>query len=175
MNLGMRVILAAAALLGSIATAGATDQNINITATVASFCKIAGSTAPADDSIDWTPLITNGDISATASNKSYAVVCNKATDITLSSLNGAMTGPASAGAGWDNVINYTVAASGFATVSGSTATNAAATGIETLGTTTRATPGSANIDLAITPVANANPLVPGVYSDTLRVTITPQP
>lgn len=170
-----RAIWAAVAVLWGIQSAQATDQNINITATVTSFCKIAGSTAPSDDSIDWTSLITNGDIAATATNKSYAVVCNKATNITLSSLNGAMTGPASAGAGWDNIINYTVAASGFASVSGSTASTASATGAETLGTTTRATPGSANIDLVITPVANTNPLVPGIYNDTLRVTIAPQP
>lgn len=172
----LSALLASSMLLISTLGAHATDQNIVISATVNGFCKIDTSLTPTDDTISWTSQITDGYLPAspTATNKSYAVVCNKATNISLTSLNGAMTGPSSA-AGFENIINYTVAASGFATIATvSTATTSSASGAETLGTTTRATPGSANISLVITPVANTNPLAEGTYQDTLRVRIEPQ-
>jgi hypothetical protein len=167
---------AAAMTLAGLGSAQATDQNINISATVNSFCRIAGSLTPADDTLDWTARITAGAITDTSvSNKTYAVVCNKASDITLLSVGGGMTGPAAA-AGFENVINYTASASGFVTVNvGSTATTAGTGANETLGTAARGTPGAANIVVAITPIANTDPLVEGTYTDTLRVTISPQP
>lgn len=171
-----RILVAASMLAMSTLVAQATDQNIVISATVSGFCKIDNSLTPANDTISWTAQITDGFLpgTPTASNKSYAVVCNKATNISLTSINGGMTGPAAA-TGFDHIINYTVAASGFATIAtGSTATTATAAGNETLGTDVRATPGSANISLVITPVTNTNPLVEGSYQDTLRLRIEPQ-
>lgn len=166
-----------AAILVAVATpVSATDQDINITATVTGFCTIAGSLTPTADTVNWDSLVTTGNITATATNRTYAVVCNRATDISLTSLNGALTTASAAATGFENLINYTASASGFATVaSGSTATTATAVGNETLGTATRATAGSENITVTITPIANTNPLVQGTYTDTLRLNITPQP
>lgn len=175
MRLIKKAAVAAVVLAAGIGSAMATDQDINLTATVAGFCKIDGSLTPTDDNVDLTPLVTAGFIAATQTDRTFAVVCNKATDISLTSLNGAMTTASAAATGFENIINYTASASGFATVaSGSTATTATAAGSETLGTATRATPGAANIVVAITPITNTDPLVEGVYADTLRLSITPQ-
>lgn len=163
-------------LLAATTPAAATDQNINITATVAGFCSIDGTLTPADDTINWDSLVTTGFITATATNRTYAVVCNRATDISLTSINGAMTTASAAAAGFENLINYTAGTSGFATIAaGSTATTPTATGNELLGSTTRATPGAANIVVTATPITNTNPLVEGTYTDTLRLRIIPQP
>lgn len=169
--------LGVAALLGLVsAPAFATDQDINITATVSGFCTIEGSLTPGADTVNWDSLVTTGFITATATNRTYAVICNRATDISLTSLNGALTTASAAAVGFENIINYTAGVSGFATIAaGSTATTATAVGSETLGTAIRATAGSENITVAITPVVNTNPLVEGTYTDTLRLTITPQP
>ena len=168
-------VVAMAALIAGLASpASATDQNIPLQAVVTSFCKINGTLADSTDAVQ-TIGVTAGDVTVAAINRTFPVVCNKATDISLTSINGGLNGPTGA-ANFENVINYTASASGFATVaSGSTATTAGAAGNETLGTSTRATPGSANIVVAITPIANTLPLVEGTYNDTLRVRITPQP
>ncbi len=166
----------AALLLVASTPSFATDQDITITATVAGFCTIDGSLTPGVDTVNWDSLVTTGFITATATNRTYAVICNRATDLSLTSLNGALTTASAAAVGFENLINYTASASGFATIAaGSTATTATAVGNETLGTNTRATAGSANITVAITPIVNTDPLVEGTYTDTLRLTITPQP
>lgn len=175
MRLAKKAAVVAAFLFVGAEAVLATDQDINLSATVAGFCRIDGSTTPAADTVDLTPLVTGGDISATQTDRTYAVVCNKATDISLTSQNGAMTTASAAATGFENIINYTAGASGFATVAtGSTATTATAAGAETLGTATRATPGAANITVSITPIANTDPLVEGTYADTLTLSITPQ-
>ncbi len=171
-----RIAAAAACILAAAAPASATDQNINITATVNGFCQIAGSLTPVDDSVNWDGLVTTGFITATATARTFAVTCNRASNISLTSINGGMTTASAAAVGFDNIINYQAEASGFATIAaGSTATTATAVGNETLGSATRATPGSANIVVTLTPVVNTNPFVEGSYSDTLRVRIEPQP
>lgn len=175
----MRVIgIAAAAvcILAAASPASATDQNINITATVNGFCQIDGSLTPTDDTVNWDALVTTGFITATPTARTFAVICNRASDISLTSINGGMTTASAAATGFENIINYQAEASGFATIAaGSTATVPAATGNETLGSATRATPGSANIVVTLTPVVNTDPFVEGTYSDTLRVRIEPQP
>lgn len=165
----------AALLIAAAVPASAADQDINITATVAGYCYIDGSATPAADAVNWDGLVANGFITATATNRVYAIVCNKATDISLTSINGALTTASAAAAGFENIIDYTASTSGFATVAaGSTATTPTATGNEALGATVRATPGAENITVTITPIANTNPLVEGSYADTLRLSITPQ-
>ncbi len=175
----LRIAAAAACIFAAAAPASApasaADQNINITATVNGFCRIDGSLTPADDAVDWTGLVTTGFITATPTARTFAVICNRASDISLTSINGGMTTATAAATGFENVINYQAEASGFATIAaGSTATTAGAAGNETLGSTTRATPGSANIVVTLTPVVNTDPFVEGSYADTLRVTIEPQ-
>ena len=176
----MMTTVAIAAILAAAASAArATDQNIQITATTNPFCRISNSLTPADDTLDWTSLITAGFISATPTTKTYAVVCNKPSNITLTSVNGGLNTATLGAGGFDNIINYTASTSGFATVpTGSTASIAVAvTGLnEVLGTTSRPSPGSANINVLITPIVNtsAGGLVEGNYADTLKLTIVPQ-
>jgi hypothetical protein len=170
----MCVIAAAIATGGLSVPAMATDQNIPLRAVVTSFCKINSVLTDTTDAV--TDLsVTAGTVATTVINKSYPVVCNRAANVSLTSINGAMTGPATAPL-FDNIINYTVAASGFVTIPvGSTAGTPGAAGNETLGTATTAGPAAGNIAIAITPVANTNPLAEGTYLDTLRVRITPTP
>ncbi len=175
MKLIKKAAVIAAVFVAGAGSAVATDQDINLTATVAGYCTIDGSLTPAADTVNMDGLVTTGFIAATTQNRSYAVICNQASDLSLTSLNGAMTTASAAAAGFENIIDYTAGLSGFATLAaGSTATTPAAAGSESLGTTTRATAGSENITVAITPITNTNPLVQGTYTDTLRLTITPQ-
>jgi len=177
----MKTFLRAAALAVAVAglsvEAHATTQNITLNATVNSFCRIAGSLTPADVT-ETIPVVytTGADVDTTVISRTFAVVCNRASDVSLTAVNGGLIGPASA-PGFDHIINYTAAASGFVTIAaGSTATTstASAGANESLGTASRATPGAANITVTITPVANSNPLAEGSYTDTLRVVIVPQ-
>lgn len=159
------------ALAGGLATpAMAVDQNIDLSATVASFCRIAGSFTPADDSAVIN--VTNGAIVTTPIPKSYNVVCNGPSTTTLVSNNGGLSGPPAA-PGFENVINYTASASNFVTIAAGTTANGAVGANETLGTATRATPGSTDIDVVITPLANTDPLAVGNYNDRLVVRIVP--
>lgn len=175
----MMTTVAIAALLAVGASgARATDQNIQITATTNAFCRINNSLTPADDTLDLTSLISGaGFIAATPTTKTYAVICNKPSNVTLTSVNGGLNTATPGAGGFENIINYTTSTSGFATVPlASTALNPlAVTGSnESLGTTARPTPGAANINVVITPIANASPLVDGNYADTLKLTIVPQ-
>jgi hypothetical protein len=166
-----------AALAGSLATpASATDQNIPLQATVTSFCKIAGSLTPADDALQ-TINVTDGFVNTGQTiTRPFNVVCNKASTVSLAAKNGGLSTAASA-AGFDNIINYTAATTGFAVISpaGDTATvaTAVANSYESLGSTTRATPGSASISVVITPTVNTLPLVEGTYNDVVRLSIVP--
>jgi len=168
-------VAAAATLFGSIAApASAADQNIPLQAVVSSFCSVSGSLTTATDTLQ-TINVVNGVITVAAITRDFPVICNRATNISLTSINGGLNGQTAAG-GFEHVINYTASASGFATVaSAGTAAIAGAIGNEPLGTATRSTPGSENITVVITPVANVLPLVEGTYNDTLRVRIEPQP
>lgn len=167
-----------AALAGSLATsASATDQNIPLQATVTSFCKIAGSLTPADDTLQ-TITVTDGFVdSGQTITRPFNVVCNKASTISLAAKNGGLSTAAAAVPGsFDNIINYTAGTTGFATISaGDTATvaTAVANSFESLGSTTRATPGSASISVVITPTVNTLPLVEGTYNDVVRLRIVP--
>jgi len=167
-------VAAAATLFGSIASpASAADQNIPLQAVVSSFCRVSGELVTATD-LTQTIGITNGMITGSAITRQFPVICNRATNISLTSINGGLNGQAAA-TGFEHIINYTTTVSGFATVaSATTATIGGATGNEPLGTATRLTPGSEDITVVITPVANVLPLVEGTYNDVLRLSIVPQ-
>ncbi|MBA2127418.1 hypothetical protein DLM45_14485 [Hyphomicrobium methylovorum] len=150
--------------------ASATDQNINLTATVAAFCTIEGSLSPSADSA--TVPAPGGIVDSTAIVKSYAVICNASADVTLTSINGRMTTVAGAITGFDNFIDYTAGAGGFVTIAPSS-TAVGPLGTKVLGTTSTSGAKAGSLTVTITPIT-AQPLVAGAYADTLRVSIVPQ-
>lgn len=163
----------AAFLLAGVGAAMATDQNINITATVNGFCTIAGSEIPGNDSAAINT--SGGNVVVAAIYKTYPVVCNKAADTKLTSQNGGLSGPAAV-TGFDHIINYMASTSGFVVnPGGSTATNLGVGAAEQLGATV-ATGGAsaASVTVTITPIANGQPLLAGSYADILTLTISPQ-
>ncbi len=152
----------------TVGAANATDQNILLQATVAKYCTIGGSASPADDHV--TIPAPNGIVDVTQITKSYAVVCNAAATVTLTSESGAMLTTTTASSGFDTFINYLAGTSGFATISPTATTNA---GIQVLGTTVTSGAASATLNVTIKPIAGANPLAGGEYNDTLKVSIIP--
>ncbi len=178
-----RTLLAAVLLAAGTNATSATDANMSISATVNAFCSINGGTTTVTDNFA-TPLTIQGDgthNSAALTQKSFNIICNKASDIALISLNGAVlkTGTVTPATGFDHMINYTVAATGTfmpATLNGNTATTgtASANVNESLGTTQRTTPGAGTVLIDVTTATTANPLQEGTYSDTLILRITPQ-
>lgn len=170
----MRIRFALMALglfpLGVAGTANATDQTITLTATVTAFCTVGGSQSPTADSA--TVPAPGGIVDATPIVKTYAVVCNSAADVSLTSINGRMTSAASAITGFDNFIDYTAGASGFVTITPAS-TVGGITGTKLLGTASTSGANSANLTVTITPIPS-QPLVAGAYADTLNVSIVPQ-
>lgn len=173
-----KVIVASVVVVGLAATtARATDRVINLAATVPAFCRINGSLTPG--AINQTiPLNAAQDVDTTAINVNIGnVICNKASNVRLTSSNGALLGPIGA-AGFQNYINYgasvaaPVAASVAANLITGTATLTQGAQVATAGPTS-----SPNVNVTITPTANALPLVasaPGTYNDTLTISVTPQ-
>ena len=88
MKLIKKAAVIAAVLVAGAGSAMATDQDINLTATVNGFCTIDGSLTPTVDTVNMDALVTTGFIAATTQNRTYAVICNRATDISLTSLSG---------------------------------------------------------------------------------------
>lgn len=177
-----RIAVAAGILLGlltwSKVSAQVATQDINITATVAGMCTIDGlSSGTVANVVIPTPNATVDVTPITLSGGTFAnVVCNGPSTLLLTSLNGGVLNPVPA-AGLDNVINYLAAATwNSVTASVNTSTNPAAS----LGGSEAGTPalvasaGSGGLSVTITPTANGQPLAIGNYSDTLRVTLTPQ-
>jgi len=154
----------------TVGRAHATDQNINLKATVAQYCTIEGSSSPTDDDVT-VPILGNGTVDTTLITRSYAVVCNSAANVSLTSLNGAMVTSTTAGSGFDTFINYEAGTNGFVSISAAATTNTGSN--QVLGTATTSGAESANLNVTIQPIANSNPLAGGDYLDTLKVSITP--
>ncbi|MBS0233809.1 MAG: hypothetical protein JSR99_10015 [Proteobacteria bacterium] len=148
----------------------ATDQNINLKATVPEYCTIEGSSSPADDDVT-VPILGNGNVDTTLITRSYAVVCNSAANVSLTSLDGAMVTSTTAGSGFDTFINYEAGTNGFVNISAAATTNTGSN--QLLGTATTSGAESANLNVTIQPISNSNPLAGGDYLDTLKVSITP--
>ena len=165
-------------LTSTQAFAQAATQDINLTATVAKYCKIAGAANPAALS-KTVPIngTTNNVDTAAIPVTVTGIVCNTPADIVTSSQSGAVKGPANSNTAFQNLINYTaVAKLGTAATSTiNTATIATAAGVETGSTGSTAAGYSGDLAVSITPAANTKPLVAGTYSDTLHITITPKP
>ena len=164
----------------NVRTGGTATNLINpgftLSGTVAKVCTIGGVATPAADSATI-PITTAGAVNTAAINRSYAsAACNTPSNLQLTSQSGAVKNTGAAPTGFTNLINY----SASATFSGAgatlnTATIATATGAEagTAVSTSGVTP-SGTLSVTITPQANAKPLITGTYTDTLRITITPQ-
>lgn len=178
-----RRVIAATVLLCllSVPDAGAQSatQDINITATVAGLCTINGLAvgspvgtaviATPSGNVDVTPITPTGSPFAN-------VVCNGPSALQLTSLTGGVLNSSSA-SGFDNVIDYTASAtwnSITASIDTSSVAGASAGANETGTPQSVPTAAAGALSVTITPIANAQPLMAGSYSDTLRVTLTPQ-
>ena len=152
------------------------NPGFTLSGTVAKVCTIGGVATPAADSATI-PITSAGAVNTAAINKTYAnAACNTPSNLQLTSQNGAVKNSGTAPSGFSNLINYSASASfSGASASLDTATIATATGAEpgTAVSTTGATP-SGTMSVTITPQANSTPLITGTYTDTLRITITPQ-
>ncbi len=164
----------------NVTTGGAATNLISrtftLSGTVAKVCTIGGVATPAADSATI-PITTAGAVNTAVINKSYAnAACNTPSNLQLTSQNGAVKNAGTAPSGFTNLINYSASASfSGASAAVNTATIATATGAEpgTAVSTTGTTP-SGTLSVTITPQANATRLISGTYTDTLRITITPQ-
>jgi hypothetical protein len=177
----MRKFLVSAMLaLAAVVSAGTANaqtatQDINLTATVASYCTISNVTT--GTVINASIPVTNGVVTVTPiANTIASVACNNATDVIATSLLGGVTTGAAPVSGATNIINYTgVATFGGATSTINTATVATAAGSEAGNTATTTGAATGNLSVTITPAQPALPLTPSVaYADTLRVTLTAQ-
>lgn len=171
--------IAAVAVLASAAAgeafAQAATQDVNVSATVPGYCRINGQANPtalnAPVPINSAGVVDTTDITFNVTD----VVCNTVADLQARSLQGAAKSGSATAAGFQNFFNYTGEAKiGTTTSTINTATTATATGVEA--GNVAATPGPINstLNIKVTPQTPTDPLVAGTYSDTLRVTITPQ-
>jgi hypothetical protein len=163
------LVFAVVALTLPLKGANAVDQNIILQATVPKYCTIGSSASPTDDHVT-VPILSTGNVDTTEIDKSYAVVCNSAATVSLTSLSGAMITTATAVPLFDAFINYRVDTTGFAIVSGTTL-HAGAN--QSLGSVNTPGPANTSLGVKITPQANAHPLAGGDYGDTLTISITP--
>ena len=147
-----------------------------VSGSVAKVCTIGGLATPASDAATI-PITASGAVNTAPIVRSYAnAACNTPSNLQLTSQSGAVLRSGAPPSGFTNLINYTASA-GFsgATATLNTAATAGATGPEsgTAVSTTGTTP-SGSLSLTITPAASSLPLISGSYSDTLRISITPQ-
>lgn len=172
---------AAALAAASLATASgafaqAATQDLNITASVPKYCTVNGSATPA--ALNTTiPVSATGTVTTTAQNFTVNnVTCNVATNVVATSTGGGVKSATSAPSGFTNIIDYTGAATfGSATSTVNTASTPAAAGAEVGNTAATTGAVSGNLTISVTPAQPTNPLISATdYSDTLRVTLTPQ-
>ncbi len=171
--LPMACLAVPAMLIASRAGAQSAMQDVQITATIASYCTINAVTNPG--ALTATILVPNGAVDTSIISHTVGnVACNTAADVTATSLSGGVTTGGAAASGTTNIIDYTgVAAFGGATSTINTASNAAATGAEAGNTAATAGAATGNLVVSVTPVQPALPLAPSTaYADTLRVTLT---
>jgi hypothetical protein len=162
----------------------AVTQDINLVATVTSFCSINGTTTGGATAINAglaanIGTTTTGSVSTAIVPISIGTItCNKGANIKLSTLNGAMVIPTAVVPGLQNYIGYSASTTGFptgqASVSAGITTGAAGAGSNGTSVTTNASPFSVTGGVVVTPVGNASPLIAGTYKDILTLTVTPQ-
>lgn len=171
-------VVAFAFVGASAAQAQTATQDINISATVTKACTINNvATGTAGSAI--IPVSLAGAVNTSAITPTGApfanVACNAASFLQLSSLSGGVVNAGAPGSGFTNIIDYTAAATwNSVTATLNTSTVATATGTETGVQQSVATANSGNLTVSITPLTPSLPLITGAYSDTLRITLTPQ-
>lgn len=170
-------IAACASALAGIAHAQTATQDIVITATVNSACTINNAATGAPDAATI-PILASGLVDVTPITPNAApyanVACNGPSNLQLTSLSGGVVNGSPA-AGFGNIINYSASATWNAvSATVNTSTLATAAGPEAGTAQPVATAFSGPLSVTITPIVNALPLVQGAYSDTLRITLTPQ-
>jgi hypothetical protein len=174
-----KLLIAAAAVAamssGAMAQTGA-SQDINLSASVASYCTIGGATGASITNLGASFGTNIGPAGVLANQQTVAigtVVCNAPSNATLSSAKGALLGPQSSG-GLQNYINYNATTVGLQTQASVAAT--VSTGAVTptgSGTVAQANAFNNSVSVNITPVA-ATTLLAGSYSDVLTFAILPQ-
>lgn len=148
----------------------------SVSGSVAQVCTIGGVATPSSDTATI-PISAVGAVNTTPIVRSYAnAACNTPSNLQLTSQSGAVVRAGAPPSGFTNLINYSASA-GFsgATATLDTSTVSGATGAEsgTAASTTGTTP-SGSLSLTIIPKPSSLPLISGSYSDTLRITLTPQ-
>jgi hypothetical protein len=172
--------VAVAALCGSqAANAQAAQQDINITATVTKACTVNNVAVGTPVGTAVIPVSLAGVVNTAAivpTGSPFAnVACNAPSNLQLTSLSGGVKNATAPASGFTNIIDYTASATWNAvTATVNTSTVATAVAAEAGTAQAVATANSGNLTVSITPIANALPLIVGSYSDTLRVTLTPQ-
>jgi hypothetical protein len=174
-------LMAVAIGIAGAATAFAqgAQQDVNVQADVPIYCRIDGQVNPA--AINTTiPVDAVGIVDTTPQTFTLSnVVCNSATSVQVTSTQGGVkstTKASSVGPGFTNIINYRGSAEfGTAKSTVNTGTVKGAIGPETGNTETTVGATRGDVTILIRPAQPTSPLVMGDdYSDTLRVTLTPQ-
>lgn len=169
------IVCASLLLLGSMHVAAQTaTQDIVITANVTKACTIIGGAADtAEIGVDANGSVITTDV--TPDNAPYAnVACNGPSSLRLTSLNGGVVN-ASPAPGFSHIIDYTASATwNSVTATIDTSLDPTAAGAEVGVNQPVGTAATGSLVVTITPLINALPLVQGTYTDTLRVTLTPQ-
>jgi len=178
----MKKLIISAAVLAATATgalAQTATQDVNLSAQVNGFCTIGTSNTGAVLTGTVSPT-TNGQVGAgsvTLSGAPGTVVCNTNAAIGIQSLSNGLTGPGSPSGDFINKIHYTATAA-IGSASAAITTTGTVTGPTsgTAATTTTGAFSAGSLDIAINTIATASNqyLLPGTYTDTLRITLTPQ-
>lgn len=180
----MRTLVAYAGLVGmallgtTAASAQTATQDINISATVTKACTVnnaaTGTAGSATIPVSAAGAVTTTAITPTGSPFAN-VACNAPSTLQLTSLTGGVKNATSPGSGFTNIIDYQATATwNSVTASLDTSAVGGAAGNESGTGQAVATANSGALTVQITPLANTLPLITGSYSDTLRVTLTPQ-
>lgn len=145
------------------------DQDIELTATVASSCTLSQSTTPG--ALTANISITNGEVSTTPITFDIPVACNFPPVFTVTTLKGGLRNHLSA-PGSTNRIDYVanIAAPHFIPLTFDTGNTSGRTVFE--GSAPSALP-NGNMTVTITPKQPGQLLREGTYSDTLRITFAP--
>lgn len=148
----------------------AVDQDIALSATVASRCTLSGSAAPA--AISATIPVNDGVVSTAPIVFDIPVSCNAGASLRLGTLSGGLRKGGATFPGFSSRIDYVAAVSGGLYIPFSLDT------AETNGQTftedyVPSAPPTGNITVTVTPKQPSLPLLKGTYNDTLRVNLVP--
>ena len=185
-------------LLGLLAAAavpsvmGAADQSIGVNATVAKFCKLNApgsfattpNTSPAGSSLGSSTINIVNPISALGIMQSWGftfevnATCNGVAEIKLTTLRGGLKDPAhtSTAPGFINRFDYIAQASFDGGGPAILETNGTAGAVSDPPPSYTNVPNTGNVLVQVNRIMNTSaPLMAGSYSDTLTISLIPQP